>query len=196
MARTRTVTIEARRRPAAAKPPLAGNRGWLLVYIICLAIELVHGLGLTVAALIIYGNPSLAGLHSFVPLWALLVYVVTNIALVAYGVVVLVLMAKKRKAAIINNIAFNILSVAVVVCWHFIGAKSHLGTILDSLPDSSASHTSAAQEELGTPSRPSARRASQRLRPLRQANSEPSRHPGPGHTPPPCHSGHRTLTGD
>lgn len=134
MARTRTVTIEARRRPAAAKPPLAGNRGWLLVYIICLAIELVHGLGLTVATLIIYGNPSLAGLHSFVPLWALLVYVVTNIALVAYGVVVLVLMAKKRKAAIINNIAFNILSVAVVVCWHFIGAKSHLGTILDSLP--------------------------------------------------------------
>jgi uncharacterized membrane protein len=105
--------------------------GWF--WPICLAVELLRGLWLTVAVLIIYGDPSLSGLRSFVPLWALLVYVVTNIALVAYGMLLFVLMAKKLSAAIINNIAFNILS-AAFVCWHFIGEKSHIGTIADSLP--------------------------------------------------------------
>src|SRR5262249_41885535 len=37
-------------------------------------------------------NPSLAGLDSFIPLWALLIYVITNLGLVAYGVVLFVLM--------------------------------------------------------------------------------------------------------
>ena len=116
------------------KPLLVGNRGWLLIYMVCLVAQLVHGLGLTIASLIIYANPSLAGLDSFIPLWALLVYVVSNLGLIAYGVVLFVLMLRKRKAAIPNNIAFNALSVAFLISWFFLGAKSPVGTVVDSLP--------------------------------------------------------------
>jgi hypothetical protein len=57
-----------------------------------LAAELAHGLMLTIGSLIIYADPSLAGLDSFIPLCALLIYVVGNLGLLAYGVVVFVFM--------------------------------------------------------------------------------------------------------
>ena len=38
-----------------------GIRGLLLVYVIVLVLLLLHGLELTVAAIIIYAKPSLAG---------------------------------------------------------------------------------------------------------------------------------------
>jgi len=115
-------------------PRLVDNGGLLRLYMVCLAIELLHGFGLTVASLIIYADPSVAGLKSFIPLWALLVYVVTNVALIVYGVALFGVMAKKRRVAIVNNMAFNTLSVLFIVGWHVLGEKSFLGTFVDSLP--------------------------------------------------------------
>jgi Protein of unknown function (DUF2569) len=117
-----------------ATPQLFGIRGWLLVYMVVLAAELAHDLMLTIGSLIIYADPSLAGLDSFIPLWALLIYVVSNFGFVAYGVVLFVLMLRKRRAAIANNNLFNALSVAFLVSWFFLGAKSPAGTVVDSVP--------------------------------------------------------------
>jgi hypothetical protein len=73
-------------------------------------------------------------LHSFIPLWALLIYVVSNLGLVAYGVALFVLMSRARRAAIANNILFNALSIVFLVSWFILGAKSPIGTVIDSLP--------------------------------------------------------------
>lgn len=111
-----------------------GIAGWLLVYIVVLGFLVVHGLGLTVASIIIYSNPPIAGLHTFVPLGALLYYVLTNIAGAVYTVVLFVLMFRRRQSAVANNIAFNILAASIVVSWHLMGAKSPVGTVVDVLP--------------------------------------------------------------
>ena len=111
-----------------------GIRGWLLLYMAGLAAELAHGLALTIGSLVTYAKPSLAGLHSFIPLWALLIYVVSNLGLLAYGVMLFVLMSRERRAAIAHNILFNMLSVAFLVIWFLLSAKSPVGTVVDSLP--------------------------------------------------------------
>jgi Protein of unknown function (DUF2569) len=111
-----------------------GIAGWLLVYVIVLAFLVMHGIGLTVAAIIIYSNPSIAGLHTFIPLGGLLYYVMTNIAIALYTLVLFVLMFRRRHSAIANNIAFNILSASIVVSWHLLGEKSPAGTVIDVLP--------------------------------------------------------------
>jgi hypothetical protein len=111
-----------------------GIRGWLLVYVIALALFSIHALGLTIASLIINAHPSLVGMQSFIPLDALLFYVITNLIEVAYAILLFVLMFKKKKSAIINNIIFNALSVVFLLSWHFIGEKSIIGTFVDSLP--------------------------------------------------------------
>jgi hypothetical protein len=131
---TPAVVARTFRSYSGAKPRLVGIRGWLLLYMVGLAAELAHGMELTIGSLIIYAKPSLAGLHSFIPLWALLIYVVSNLGLVAYGVVLFVLMLMKRRAAIANNILFNALSVAFLVSWFLLGAKSPLGTVVDCVP--------------------------------------------------------------
>ena len=117
-----------------AQTKLVGIRGWLLLYMVGLAAELAHGLALTIGSLVIYSKPSLAGLHSFIPLWALLIYVISNLGLVAYGVVLFALMSRERKAAIAHNIVFNTLSIAFLVTWFFLSAKSPIGTVVDALP--------------------------------------------------------------
>jgi len=122
------------RAGSAARPELVGIRGWLLLYVVGLAAELAHGLALTIGSLVIYAKPSLAGLDSFIPLWALVIYVGSNVGLVAYGVVLFVLMSRQRKAAIANTIAFNALSIAFLAVWFFLSAKSPIGTVVDSLP--------------------------------------------------------------
>jgi hypothetical protein len=119
---------------SGSRTRLVGIRGWLLLYIVGLAAELAHGLALTIGSLVIYAKPSLAGLHSFIPLWALLIYVVSNLGLVAYGVVLFALMARERKAAIAHNILFNALSIVFLLTWFFLSAKSPIGTAVDSLP--------------------------------------------------------------
>src|SRR4249919_2351121 len=118
-----------------------GIRGWLLVYVVVLAFLTVHGIALTIASIIIYSKPSAAGLatvaplKSFSPLSSLLFYVITNVLLVIYAVVLYILMFQRRKAAIAHNIAFNTLSVLLLIAWHFVGAKSNIGTFVDALPN-------------------------------------------------------------
>jgi hypothetical protein len=107
---------------------------WLLVYMVALAAQLAHALFLTVGSLVIYADPSVTGLHSFIPLWALLIYVASNLALLAYGVLLFRLMFSRRRAAIFNNVLFNALSVTFLVTWFLLGAKSPIGTVIDSLP--------------------------------------------------------------
>jgi hypothetical protein len=119
---------------SVAQPRPVGIRGWLALYMVGLAAELAHGLALTIGSLVIYTNPSLAGLHSLIPLWGLLIYVLSNLGLVAYGVVLFILMSRERKAAIANNILFNALSIAFLVIWFFLSAKSPIGTFVDCLP--------------------------------------------------------------
>jgi hypothetical protein len=119
---------------SVTQPRLVGIRGWLLLYMVGLAALLAHSLALTIGSLVIYTNPSLAGAHSLIPLWGLLIYVVSNLGLVAYGAVLFVLMSKERKAAIAHNILFNALSIAFLVIWFFLSAKSPIGTVVDSLP--------------------------------------------------------------
>jgi len=111
-----------------------GIRGWLLVYMIALAIQLVHGIGLTIGAIIIYSDPSLAGLHTFIPLGALLFYVATNLIAASYAIVLFILMSKHRRSAIANNIVFNILTISFLVSWHILGEKSNVGSVIDVLP--------------------------------------------------------------
>jgi hypothetical protein len=111
-----------------------GIRGWLLVYVIALAIFSIHSLGLTIASLIINAHPSLVGMQSFIPLGALLFYVITNLIEVVYAIVLFILMFRKKRSAIINNIIFNALSVVFLLSWHFIGEKSVIGTFVDALP--------------------------------------------------------------
>jgi hypothetical protein len=104
------------------------------VYMAGLVVQALHGLVLTVAAVVIYAKPALAGLTSFGPLGWLLFYVVANVVLTVYTAVLLVLMLQHRKAAIANNIVFNLLSVLFLVVWHLLGEKSLVGTVVDSLP--------------------------------------------------------------
>jgi hypothetical protein len=101
---------------------------------IALAIFSLHALGLTIASLIINAHPSLVGMQSFIPLGALLFYVITNLIEVVYAIVLFVLMFKKKRSAIINNIIFNVLSVVFLLSWHLIGEKSVIGTFVDALP--------------------------------------------------------------
>ena len=98
------------------RPALVGISGWLLVYVVGLAIELAHGLALTIGSVVTYSKPSLAGLHSFIPLWALLIYVISNLGLVTYGVALFVLMFRERKTAITHNIVFNAVVYRLPAC--------------------------------------------------------------------------------
>ena len=117
-----------------------GIRGWLLVYVVVLAILTVHSMALTIASIIIYSKPSAAGLTSFAPLNSfsplsfLLFYDITNVLLIIYAMGLFVLMFRNRKAAIAHNITFNALSVLLLVGWHFVGEKSTVGTLVDALP--------------------------------------------------------------
>jgi Protein of unknown function (DUF2569) len=127
-------SLPAIRSGPVAQPSLVGIRGWLALYMLGLAAELAHDLALSIGSLVIYAKPSLAGLHSFIPLWALLIYVLSNLGLVAYGVVLFALMSRGRKAAIAHNILFNALAITFLLVWFFLSAKSPIGTVVDSLP--------------------------------------------------------------
>jgi hypothetical protein len=119
---------------ASAPNQETGLRGWLLVYVVALVWLMAHGLALTIAAIVFYTHPSVAGSQPFVSFGGLIFYVVTNLILGLYTVVLLVLMAKRRRAAIAHNIIFNLASIAFVVCWHVLGTKSVVGVFVDSLP--------------------------------------------------------------
>jgi hypothetical protein len=122
-------------RPTGERGAPPHIRGLLLVYIAILGYLLLHGAALTAASIVIYNDPSAAGLHSFIPLTFLLFYVITNVILLLYGASLFVLMLKRRRLAIVNNIIFNIISVVFLVAWHLLGEKSNVGTLVDSVPN-------------------------------------------------------------
>lgn len=111
----------------------SGLRGWLLVYMVALGLLTLPGLGLTVGAVLIYADPARAGMTSSVPLASFLTYVVTNVVLVVYGAILLILMLGRRKAVIVNSVVFALLSVLSLVLWRFLGEKSGVGTVVHSL---------------------------------------------------------------
>ena len=122
-------------RGSASRPGLpSALRGWLLVYVIGLVIQALHGLGLTVGAIVIFADPARAGLTSFMPLGGLLFYVITNIVLAVYTAIVIALMIRRRKAAIVNSIVLNCLTVLFLTLWYLLGEKSPFGMVVDSLP--------------------------------------------------------------
>lgn len=116
---------------------LLGIAGWLLVIVVLLAYQLIHGLVLTGGAIILYNDPSLAAREAFsgVPLGGLLLYVATNLVLAIYAIVVLALMVRRKKAAISNCIILSLLWPCCLIVWHLAGEKSHFGTIVDILPN-------------------------------------------------------------
>lgn len=108
--------------------------GLLAVYVVVLAIGFLHGLGLTVASVIINASPSHAGVSAPVPLGSIAFYLASNVILAAYAVVLVRLIVKKRKSAIAHNAAYGILTIIFLAAWHFLGMKSLTGTVVDSLP--------------------------------------------------------------
>jgi hypothetical protein len=85
--------------------------------------------------MVTYAHPAAAGLHSRVPLGFLIYYVMSNVALLVYGIVLLALMIRRRRSAIVNNVIFNILAVVFLLSWHLLGEKSAIGTVIDSVPN-------------------------------------------------------------
>jgi hypothetical protein len=116
---------------------LRGIRGWLLVTVVLLAYQLIHGLVLTGGAILLYNDPSLAAREDFsgLPLAGILLYVTTNLVLAIYAIVVLALMVRRKKAAISNCIILNLLWPCCLIAWLLAGEKSHFGTIVDILPN-------------------------------------------------------------
>jgi hypothetical protein len=118
----------------ARKQVPAGVGGWLLIYVIGRMGLLLHQLQLTVGAIVVYLDPAVAGLRSFVPLSSLLFYEATNCLLVGLTVVALVLIRRRSRAAIPVNLALSGLWLGALVVWQFLGLKSPVGTIIDATP--------------------------------------------------------------
>lgn len=111
-----------------------GIGGWLLIYVIGRASLLLHQLQLTVGAIVIFADPAVAGLRTFVPLSAFLLYEATNWLLVGFTVLAFVLIRRRSRAAIWVNLALSGLWLAALVVWQFLGLKSPAGTIIDATP--------------------------------------------------------------
>src|SRR5690606_19318683 len=108
--------------------------GFLAAYVVVLILLIVHGLGLSVAAIIVNANPSLGGLSAPKPWSHIAYYVVSNVALAAYTVVILWLIVRRRRAAIPHNAIWAVLTVAGLVSWYALGMKSAIGVAIDSVP--------------------------------------------------------------
>lgn len=120
-------------RPTEHQPPRRVG-GLLAVYVVALGILIVHGLGLTVAAVIVNANPSLAGLDEPLGWGHIAFYAATNAILIAYTAVVMRAILAHRRSAIVHNAALAVLTVVVLVIWHLLGMKSLIGVVVDSAP--------------------------------------------------------------
>ena len=119
--------------PAGARAP-RGIGGWLMIYVIGRAVLLLHQLQLSVGAIVIFADPAVAGLRTFVPLSAFLLYEATNWLLVGLTVLAFVLVRRRSRAAIWVNLALSGLWLAALVVWQFLGLKSPAGTVIDATP--------------------------------------------------------------
>ena len=124
-------------RPSSAEdgPKLVGIRGWLLAYLVLFVYLLLHGLGLTIASIIFYSVPSLGAKEHFTaPFSFVMLYVITNLILIIYGIVLCALMLKRKRQAVLHNCIWNVLSVLFLLTWHVAAEKSNIGTFVDALP--------------------------------------------------------------
>ncbi|RLP86010.1 DUF2569 family protein [Micromonospora sp. BL4] len=108
--------------------------GLLAGYVVVLVLLLIHGIGLTIATLVIDANPSLVGMTELGPESHIVFYVVTNCLLAVYTVVLLWLICTRRRAAIVHNYLYCAISIGCLVAWNVLGMKSPIGTVIDSLP--------------------------------------------------------------
>jgi hypothetical protein len=114
---------------------LVGIRGWLLAYLVLLIYLLLHGLVLTLASIILYSVPSLGAQEHFTaPLGFVMLYVMTNLILIIYGVVVCASMLERKRQAVLHNCVWNALSILFLLTWHVAAEKSNIGTFVDALP--------------------------------------------------------------
>jgi hypothetical protein len=124
-------------RPPTAEndQKLVGIRGWLLAYLVLFIYLLLHGLGLTVASIILYSVPSLgAKEHMTASFSFVMLYVITNLILISYGIVLCALMLKRKRQAVLHICVWNVLSIVFLLTWHVAGEKSNIGTFVDVLP--------------------------------------------------------------
>ncbi len=119
---------------AVRQVPAPRLGGLLVGYVVLLVVLLIHGIGLTIAALVIEANPSLVGMTDLGPDSHVVFYVVTNCLLAAYTLVLLWLICTKRRAAIVHNYLYCAISIGCLVAWNALGMKSPIGTVIDSLP--------------------------------------------------------------
>jgi hypothetical protein len=108
--------------------------GLLAAYLVLLGILIVHGLGLTIAAVIVNANPSLGGLRESLPWGYIVFYVATNVVLASYSGVLIRLIVQKRKSAVVHNAVWAIMTIVFLVIWHALGMKSEVGVVIDSVP--------------------------------------------------------------
>lgn len=122
------------RIPPAGKRAPTGIGGWLLIYVIGQSGLLLHQLQLTIGAIVIYADPTVAGLRTFVPLSSFLLYEATSWLLVGLTVLALALIRRRSPAAIRVNLALSGLWLAALIVWRFLGLKSPAGTVIDATP--------------------------------------------------------------
>ena len=118
--------------PARWSAPRLG--GLLVGYVVVLVVLLIHGIGLTIATLVIDADPSLVGMTDLGPGSHVVFYVVTNCLLAVYTLMLLWLICTKRRAAIVHNYVYCAISIGCLVAWNVLGMKSPIGTVIDSLP--------------------------------------------------------------
>jgi hypothetical protein len=108
--------------------------GWLLAYVIGRVGLLLHQLQLTIGAAVIFTDPAVAGLRTFVPLSSLLFYEATNWLLVGLTVAALISIRRRSPAAIPVNLVLSGARLIALIVWQFLGLKSPIGTTIDATP--------------------------------------------------------------
>lgn len=108
--------------------------GLLAAYVVVQGVLVFHGLGLTVAAVIVNANPSLGGLSEPLPWSYIAFYVATNVVLAVYSVVLIRLIFTRRKSTLVHNAVWAIMTIVFLVIWHLLGMKSLIGVFIDSSP--------------------------------------------------------------
>ncbi len=136
--RSLSATGEAPSRVRAG-PPSPADRSrtlpWhLRLYVVVLALMMLHAIGLMIAATITTANPSLVR-GTRVPPWShVTFYLVTNFILVVYTGYLMALIVKRRRSAILHNGVVCVLTITLHVAWHALGMKSTIGMVADSMP--------------------------------------------------------------
>jgi hypothetical protein len=102
--------------------------------VVLLVVLFIHGVGLTIATVVIDANPSLVGMTDLGPESHIAFYLVTNCLIAVYTLILLWLILTKRRAAIVHNYLYCAISIGCLLAWNVLGMKSPVGTVIDSLP--------------------------------------------------------------